>query len=88
MAFSQPRSKANTIFQQVDYRQFRQHLDSISAGKVKEKNFETMVYDRSGKLQAIVHAAAIDKDGNCFPAQYFVLTEVISHTMPEVLLAA
>ena len=76
---------SNPIFQQVDYHQFRHHLDGISTGKVKEKNFETLIYDRQNSIQAIVHAASIDKEGNCFPAEYFILSTAAE---PALLMAA
>ncbi len=62
----------NSVFTPVDYRHFRQHLDNICTGKIREKGFETTIYDRNGDIQAILHAASIDADGNCYPAEYFV----------------
>lgn len=75
----------NKVFKQVDYSEFRQHLSAISTGKVKEKGYETVIYDRKGQIQAILHAASIDSLGKCYPAEYFVLNQT---TAPLIALAA
>lgn len=75
--------KGNSVFTQVDYRQFRQFLSLLPDGKVKGKGFETALYDRSGDIQAIVHAASIDELGNCHPAAYFVKTSALSIRLPQ-----
>jgi hypothetical protein len=72
----------NSVFKQVDYSEFRQHLATISTGKVKEKGFETIIYDRKGSIQAILHAASIDSNGNCYPAEYFVLGQATAINLP------
>ena len=74
--------QTNTVFKQVEYREFRHHLETISTGKVKEKGFETVIMDRSGTIQAILHAASIDADGNCYPAEYFVLANCTELALP------
>ena len=60
------------VFSQVDYRQFRQHLANITTNTVKGKGYETAIFDKKGDIQAIVHAASIDGEGNCYPAEYFI----------------
>lgn len=75
----------DSVFQSVNYREFRQHLECIATGKVKEKGFETVIYDQQGRIQAIVHAASIDADGNCYPAEYFVMGQALEQNL---LLAA
>ncbi len=65
------------VFTQVDYRQFRQHLADITTSTVKGKGFETVIYDRQGDIQAIMHAASIDNKGRCFPAEYFIRTQAL-----------
>ena len=58
------------IFTQVDYQQFRQFLSTVATRKVKNKGFETVIYDMQGDVLAIVHAASIDDKGNCHEAEY------------------
>ncbi|MCP3906708.1 MAG: hypothetical protein GY712_01655 [Oceanicoccus sp.] len=70
-------SASNSVFTQVDYRQFRQHLADITTNAVKGKGYETAIYDRKGDIQAIVHAASIDTNGRCYPAEYFIRTSAI-----------
>jgi hypothetical protein len=70
-------SASNRVFTQVDYRQFRQHLADITTNTVKGKGYETAIYDTKGDIQAIVHAASIDTDGRCYPAEYFVRTTAL-----------
>lgn len=70
-------STPNRVFTQVDYRQFRQHLTTITTTTVKGKGFETAIYDNKGNIQAIVHAASIDSSGQCYPAEYFIRSAVI-----------
>lgn len=65
-------NSSNRVFTQVDYRQFRQHLAKISTKAVKGRAFETAIYDNLGDIQAIVHAASIDQQGQCYPAEYFI----------------
>jgi hypothetical protein len=60
------------IFTQVDYKQFRQFLSAVATRKVKNKGFETVIYDTQGDVLAIVHAASIDDKGNCHDAEYHV----------------
>jgi hypothetical protein len=62
----------NRVFTRVDYEQFRQFLDVITTGKVRNKGYETAIYDRQGDIQATVYAASIDEKGNCHPAEYHV----------------
>ena len=69
----------NRVFTPVDYREFRHHMENISAGKVKEKGYETIIYDRKGDIQAILHSASIDGDGNCYPAEYFVRSQALDN---------
>ncbi len=73
---------SNSIFTQVDYRQFRQHLADISTKTVKGKGYETAIYDLQGDIQAIVHAASIDSDGNCYPAEYFIRSSALPQASP------
>ncbi len=65
------------VFTQVDYRQFRQHLADFQTTTIKGQGFETVIYDKSGDIQAIVHAASIDTNGRCFPAEYFIRSEAL-----------
>ena len=67
----------NRVFTQVDYRQFRQHLADITTTTIKGKGYETAIYDTSGDIQAIVHAASIDNNGRCYPAEYFIRTKAV-----------
>jgi hypothetical protein len=62
------------IFTQVDYGQFRQFLATTATQKVKNRGFETAIYDQRGDIQAIVHAASIDAKGKCHPAEYYIRT--------------
>lgn len=68
---------SNKVFTQVDYRQFRLHLATITTTTVKGKGFETAIYDNHGDIQAIVHAASIDGHGRCHGAEYFIKTQVM-----------
>ena len=72
----------NRIFTQVDYSQFRQLLDSIATRKVKNRGYETAIYDRRGDIQAIVHAASIDDKGVCHPAEYHVRASSLALCLP------
>ncbi|WP_339338826.1 hypothetical protein [uncultured Oceanicoccus sp.] len=72
------KSARNRIFTQVNYRQFRQHLADITTNTVKGKGYETAIYDSKGDIQAIVHAASIDTNGRCYPAEYFILTTALA----------
>jgi hypothetical protein len=66
---------SDSVFNQIQYRQFRQYMQNIGAHKIDTKGFETHIYSKAGELKAIIHAASIDTDGNCHPAEYFVLNE-------------
>lgn len=70
-------SNSNRVFSQVDYRQFRQHLADITTSTVKGKGFETIIYDRKGDIQAIIHAASIDNNGRCYPAEYYIRSNAL-----------
>ena len=78
------RSNASTrVFTQVDYRQFRQHLADFTTRTVEGKGYETIIYDRSGDIQAIVHAASIDSSGRCYPAEYYIRSQALSTSWSE-----
>jgi hypothetical protein len=76
-------STHNSVFTQVDYRMFRQHLADITTKAIKGKGFETVIYDRSGDIQAIVHAASIDNNGNCYPAEYYIRSSALNVDMQQ-----
>lgn len=78
-------SAQNRVFTQVDYRLFRQHLAHITTRTIKGKGFETVIYDQHGDIQAIVHAASIDNNGRCYPAEYHIRSTAIE---PALLQAA
>ena len=61
-----------SVFQAVNYRQFRSFLADVSDSKIKGKGYETVICDKAGNVQAIMHAASIDEHGRCHPAEYFV----------------
>ena len=61
-----------SVFASVNYRQFRSFLADIASNKIKGQGYETVIYDETGSVQAIVHAASIDEHGRCHPAEYFV----------------
>ena len=60
------------LYTRVDYSQFRQFLETIDTGKVKNRGYETTIYDRQGDIQATVYAASIDEKGKIYPAEYYV----------------
>lgn len=60
------------VFTQVNYRQFRQYMAATCSTVIKGKGYETVIYDKHGDIKAIVHAASIDEQGRCHPAQYYV----------------
>jgi hypothetical protein len=62
----------NQVFTQVNYRQFRQFMANITTTVIKGKGFETVIYNQHGDIKAIVHAASIDENGECHPAEYYV----------------
>lgn len=62
------------VFTQVSYQQFRQFLAGRATEKIKNRGFETAIFDRQGDLLAIVHAASIDTRGKCHPAEYYITT--------------
>ena len=65
----------NSVFTQVNYRQFRQYLAAIATHKVKGKGYETAIYDKWGDIQAIMHAASMDERGRCYAAEYYIRSE-------------
>jgi hypothetical protein len=65
------------VFTPVSYRVFRQHLADIQTSTVKGKGYETVIFDTRGDIQAIVHAASIDSEGCCHPAQYHIRTSAL-----------
>lgn len=69
--------KQHRVFTQVDYRQFRQHLADFASTTIEGKGYETIIYDQHGDIQAIVHAASIDNNGRCFPAEYFIRSQAL-----------
>lgn len=77
-------SSYDSVFTQVDYRQFRQHLADITTHTIKGKGFETVIYDRKGDIQAIVHAASIDAQGRCYPAEYYIRSQALPMEWPMV----
>ena len=79
--------KNSRVFTQVDYRQFRQHMADTHTKQVKGKGFETIIFDHSGDIQAIMHAASIDEAGNCYPAEYFIRTAAIVEEAPWCIAA-
>lgn len=78
----------NSVFTQVDYRQFRQHLGDFSTRTVEGKGYETVIYDQHGDIQAIVHAASIDSNGRCFPAEYFIRSQALPLSLDAMSAAA
>ena len=60
------------LYTRVDYQQFRQFLQTITPGNVKNRGYETTIYDREGDIQATVYAASIDEKGKVYPAEYYV----------------
>jgi hypothetical protein len=77
---SNGKNRVKRVFTPVNYRQFRQHLAGLPTSNVEGKGFETAIYDQSGDIQAIVHAASIDSSGHCFPAEYFIRsTALVQH---------
>jgi hypothetical protein len=75
---SKEKKSAKRVFTPVNYRQFRQHLSGLSTTSVEGKGFETAIYDQSGDIQAIVHAASIDSNGRCFSAEYFIRSTALA----------
>ncbi len=63
---------SKSVFIRVNYKQFRRFISGVATKKVKGKGFETAIYDHSGNIQAIIHAASIDQHGQCYPAQYHI----------------
>lgn len=70
------------IFTQVDYPQFRQFIDAVSTRKIKNRGYETVIYDANGDIQAIIYAASIDEKGDCHPAQYHVKAASLACRLP------
>lgn len=73
----------SNVFTQVDYRSFRRYLAGINTPKIRERGYETVICDRHGEVQAIVHAAAIDERGRCHPAGYYVLSSNWQALQPQ-----
>lgn len=59
-------------FQQVDYSQFRQALQSFAGQRVRNKGKRTIVYDHNNRMLAVLAAGSIDLFGKSKPTQYFV----------------
>jgi hypothetical protein len=70
-------STNSRVFTHVNYRQFRLYLADITTSTIKNKGYETIIHDRSGDIQAIIHAASIDNHGRCYPAEYFIRTPAL-----------
>lgn len=70
------------IFTQVDYSQFRQFIEAIDTGKIRNKGYETEIYNSRGDIQAIVYAASIDEKGHCHPAEYHVVASSLALSLP------
>jgi hypothetical protein len=70
------------IFSKVDYQQFRQFLQGISTRKIRNKGYETVIYDNQGDIQAIVYAASIDEKGVCHAAEYHVRAASLALCVP------
>lgn len=64
--------KKQSFFTRVDYRQFRQFMQQLGGHHIKNRGYETEIYDSHGDLQAIIQAASIDEQGRCHPASYHV----------------
>mgnify|MGYP006929354584 CR=1 FL=1 len=79
-----PITTHNGVFNQVNYRQFRQHLAHVTKTLVKCKGFETIIYDHHRDIQSIVYAASIDDKGRCYPAKYFVRPNTLAFDWPQV----
>jgi hypothetical protein len=67
----------DSVFTQVNYRQFRQYLATIATHKVKGKGYETAIYDKWGDIQAIMHAASMDERGRCYAAEYYIRSDAM-----------
>lgn len=67
----------NRVFTQVSYREFREQISGIATKNIKSKGYETTIFDDDGNIHAIMHAASIDNHGNCYPAAYFIRTDVL-----------
>jgi len=67
----------NRVFTQVSYREFRDQITGIATKDIKSKGYETTIFDADGNIHAIMHAASIDNHGNCYPAEYFIRTDVL-----------
>ena len=62
----------NSIFTRVDYEQFRAFVDAFPTGRIRNRGYETAIYDRHGDILATVYAASIDERGKCHPAEYYI----------------
>ena len=69
------------VFTPVSYRNFRQFIAGINSSKIKGRGYETAIYDKSGDIQAIIHAASIDQQGHCYPAAYYVRSQAAESRM-------
>lgn len=59
-------------FQQVDYSQFRQTLQSAAGQRVRNKGKKTIVYDHNNRMLAVLTAGSINMFGKSKPTEYFV----------------
>lgn len=72
----------NRVFTRVEYPQFRQFLDGLVTGRIRHKGYETVICDRDGDLQALVHAPSIDEKGRLYPAAYYIRTSALTVGIP------
>ena len=70
----------NTVFTQVDYRQFRDTLALHETARIRNRGYETVIF-KGDEILAIMHAASIDETGQCYPATYYIR----HHSHPQQL---
>jgi hypothetical protein len=61
-----------SVFTKVNYLQFRDFVGQLGKQHIRNRGYETVIYDRHRDIQAIVHSASIDEKGQCHPAIYYI----------------
>jgi len=62
----------NSFFIAVEVDAFRRRLNATPGCEIRRKGYETVVFDSSGDILGLVHAAAIDECGDCHPTRYYL----------------
>lgn len=75
----------DSFFIRVDYPEFRRRLNLCSGRDVRQRAWETVIYDGEGDILGIVHAASIDEKGRVHPTEYYLRRIDPPHHVPRLV---